>query len=98
MKITVTLLLFLILPQAIHAQEKTILFEKEASDWEIIGDAQWHIKKGVLHGDASKGEGVVITKNTFQNFLLSLQFKPDGQAQAKHPTTRTLCPSIPSQF
>ena len=82
MKITVTLLLFLILPQAIHSQEKTILFEKEASDWEITGDAQWQFKKGVLHGDASKGEGFVITKNTYQNFVLSLQFKPDGQVNS----------------
>ena len=82
MKITVTLLLFLILPQAIHAQEKTILFEKDASDWEIIGDAQWQFKKGVLHGDASKGEGFVITKNTYQNFELSFQFKPDGQVNS----------------
>ena len=82
MKIIVTFLLFLILPQAIHAQEKTILFEKDASDWEIIGDAQWQFKKGVLHGDASKGEGFVITKNTYQNFLLSLQFKPDKQVNS----------------
>jgi hypothetical protein len=82
MKITVTFLLLLILPQAIQAQQKTILFEKEASDWEITGDAQWQFKKGALHGDASIGEGFVITKNTYQNFVLSLQFKPEKQVNS----------------
>ena len=82
MKITVTFLLMLILTRDVQSQEKTILFEKEASDWVITGDAQWQFKKGVLHGDASKGEGFVITKNTYQNFVLSLQFKPDGQVNS----------------
>ena len=82
MKSSFLLSLLLAWPILVTAQEKKALFAKNQTDWEISGDAKWKIKKGVLYGNAASGEGYVITKNTYANFVLTLEFKPDAQVNS----------------
>lgn len=74
--------ILLFLPMLFIAQEKITLFSENQSDWEIVGEAQWHFKKGVLKANATTGEGFVITKNTYKNFLLTLDFKPNKKVNS----------------
>ncbi len=53
------------------------LFQEGSKDWEAKGDAIWSFSNGELTGTPGKG-GFVITKDSYKNFLLELEFKPDS--------------------
>lgn len=58
-----------------------ILLEgNDLSQWQAIGSAKWEVKGGVLLGGQDgdpKRSGILITRDTFGDFDLSLEFKID---------------------
>lgn len=54
------------------------LFQNDANDWFEEGDAEWKFIKGELVG-ISRGEGgFVMTKKSYSDFILELEFYPDS--------------------
>ena len=59
---------------------KSLLNGNDLSQWQAIGSAKWQAKEGVLLGGQDgdpKRSGIIITKDTFGDFDLSLEFKID---------------------
>lgn len=54
------------------------LFQENGDDWFSEGDAQWEFVNGELVGSLASGSGFVMTKKTFKDFILELEFKPDS--------------------
>lgn len=54
------------------------IFQEDANDWEIKGDANWSFSNNELIGEVHQGDGFVITKQQFKNFVLELEFNPDS--------------------
>ncbi len=44
-------------------------------DWSLIGEADWEINDGVIHGYSNKNGGFLVHKDAYQNFYLKLKFK-----------------------
>ena len=59
-----------------------VLFSEKGEDWIIGGEANWEFSDGILEGDASEGDGFVMTKETFKYFQLELEFYPDQQVNS----------------
>jgi len=55
-----------------------ILFEERAEDWFSEGDAEWKFINGELSGSLENGSGFVMTKKSYDDFILELEFKPDS--------------------
>lgn len=66
----------------ISCGEKTIareiLFAENAADWFSEGDAQWKFSNGEMSGSSQSGTGFVMTKKSYKDFILELDFKPDS--------------------
>lgn len=60
------------------AQEWNVLFSEDGDDWVANGDAEWKFVNGELVGSLDNGAGFVMTKNSYANFILELEFKPDS--------------------
>ncbi|MEP1097450.1 MAG: DUF1080 domain-containing protein [Cyclobacteriaceae bacterium] len=58
--------------------DATILFAENADDWLEEGGADWGFENGELVGTADSVAGLVISKSSYKNFELSLEFKPDS--------------------
>lgn len=54
------------------------LFQENSGDWEVFGNAQWTFSKDFLRGTCEDGSGFVMTKQTYKDFVLELEFKPDS--------------------
>ena len=54
------------------------LFQENVDDWFSEGDAQWKFVNGELVGSLKSGAGFVMTKKTYKDFVLELEFKPDS--------------------
>ena len=54
------------------------LFQKNGTDWTMEGDAEWNFSNNELIGSSVEGEGYVMTKNSYDNFILELEFYPDS--------------------
>lgn len=61
-----------------EAKEQVALFEESSSDWVEGGDANWNFSNGELIGTADSTVGFVMTKSVYNNFELTLDFKPDS--------------------
>ncbi len=59
-------------------QEPAILFLENADNWSIEGEANWSFENGELVGVADSLMGFVVTKTSFKNFELTLEFNPDS--------------------
>jgi len=59
-------------------QNSYFLFQENSNDWNIVGNAVWKFSDNVLVGTVVNGEGFVITKQTYNDFVLELEFKPDS--------------------
>jgi hypothetical protein len=62
-------------PQQAYSQgaEWIALFDGKSLDgWDQIGDANWRVSDGALIAD--KGNGFLVTKNTYGNFQLRAEF------------------------
>lgn len=53
-------------------------FSEGLEHWLKYGDAEWTYSDNELIGTVSDGEGHIISKNTFDNFILELEFYPDS--------------------
>jgi len=54
------------------------LFAQDADDWITGGDADWKFVDGELIGSLDSGSGFVMTKKSYKNFELTLEFNPDS--------------------
>lgn len=54
------------------------LFQKNAKDWKSYGDAEWSFSKNTLIGKVSDGNGFVMSSQSYSDFILELEFKPDS--------------------
>lgn len=69
---------FLLVCALASCTNTTSLFQENSDDWETFGTAKWQFSKGVLKGSINEGEGFLMTKKSFTNFMLELEFKPDS--------------------
>lgn len=63
------------------AAGSTTLFDgKSLDNWKPLGDANWKIEDGVLVAD--KGNGYLVTKDSYGDFQLRAEFWADEDAQS----------------
>ena len=72
--LTLTLLLFL----TSSCEKPDILFQENGSDWFRAGDAHWDFSNEELIGSLDSGSGFVMTRASYSNFDLKLEFYPDS--------------------
>jgi hypothetical protein len=72
------LLIFIAFFTAISCQNSEILFEENGTDWIEEGDANWNFSNNELIGEVSDEVGFIMTQNTYKDFVLELEFKPDS--------------------
>jgi len=75
MKIKAIIILALILN--ISCQKSETLFQENGDNWIEQGDAHWGFSNGELIGKVNDEVGFVVTKQTYKNFQLEMEFKPD---------------------
>ncbi len=61
----------------VSCNSSQVLFEKDSNDWKSYGDGTWSFNNNELTGTASNST-FVMTDDRFDNFLLTLEFKPDS--------------------
>lgn len=76
----VSMSLFLVLVASCFdkSASQEVLFQEHTKDWLSEGDAEWKFVNGTLIGSLDSGAGFVMTKNSYANFMLELEFKPDS--------------------
>ena len=74
----VQLFIILVLFLTIGCQNSQSLFQENNEDWIEEGDAHWSFSNSELNGTVFDGAGYVITKQTYKDFVLELEFKPDS--------------------
>jgi 3-keto-disaccharide hydrolase len=57
-----------------HAADMTDMLGKDLEQWNQLGDANWTLTDGVVAADS--GSGFLVSKETFDNFELTLEFYP----------------------
>ena len=72
------LLIILVLFLTISCQNSQTLFQENGDDWIAEGDAHWSFSYNELTGNVNDEVGFVMTKNTYKDFVLELEFKPDS--------------------
>lgn len=60
-----------------EALNTNLLFEDGTDTWFEEGAATWNFDNGELIGDVEDGKGFVMTKETYGDFVLELEFYPD---------------------
>jgi len=69
-------ILFLMLFNSCNQGQK--LFEENSEDWDSFGEASWTFSGDELAGTVSDDKtGFIMTRDTFSNFILELEFRPD---------------------
>ena len=53
-------------------------FGENIGEWEVFGNADWDFSNNELKGEVKDGDGFVITKQTYKDFTLEVEFKPDS--------------------
>ena len=72
------LLIILVLLLTISCQNSETLFQENGADWITEGDAHWDFANNVLTGKVNDEVGFVMTKQSYKDFVLELEFKPDS--------------------
>lgn len=72
------LLIFVTLLLNTSCQNSYSLFQENTDDWNIVGDAVWKFSDNELVATVKNGDGFVITKQTYNDFVLELEFNPDS--------------------
>ncbi|WP_237701153.1 DUF1080 domain-containing protein [Maribacter sp. HTCC2170] len=54
------------------------LFKKNSKECFISGDATWNFIDNEIVGIAKGASGFIMTKKSYKNFILELEFKPDS--------------------
>lgn len=73
-----TITLFSIMSCAQKNAVEEILFAENGNDWFSEGDAEWKFINGELVGSLESGSSFVMTKESYKDFVLELEFKPDS--------------------
>ncbi len=68
----------LVLSLTISCNNSQNLFQESSMDWSIVGEADWSFSNNELIGKVDEGSGFVLTKQTYKDFLLEIEFKPDS--------------------
>jgi hypothetical protein len=76
--ISVLILLILVSSCFEKTLSMEVLFQERATDWFSDGDAEWKFVNGELTGSLESGAGFVMTKKSYSNFILELEFNPDN--------------------
>jgi len=76
--ISVLILLILVSSCFDKTPSMEVLFQESATDWFSDGDAEWKFVNGDLIGSLESGAGFVMTKKSYSNFILELEFNPDN--------------------
>ncbi len=77
-KINPTLLFLITLITVISCDNSSILFQENSSDWLVKGDANWVYTNKQWVGSIKSGAGFLMTKKSYKDFILELEFKPDS--------------------
>lgn len=76
MKIYLALLsIVLILSSCSQSQA---IFQENADGWDAYGDANWSFSNKELIGKIENGAGFVMSKQSYKDFDLEMEFKPDS--------------------
>jgi len=62
----------------ISCQNSEKLFQEDTKNWNISGDASWVFSNNQLIGSIKEGAGYIMTQESYDNFVLELEFKPDS--------------------
>ena len=62
----------------ISCNHSQAIFQKNSKDWEVYGDATWDFSNNELIGKITAGAGFVMTRQSYKDFILELEFKPDS--------------------
>ncbi|WP_461444720.1 3-keto-disaccharide hydrolase [Maribacter sp.] len=54
------------------------IFQENGTDYTVEGEATWRFENNELIGSLSEGAGFVMTKASYSDFMLELEFKPDS--------------------
>ena len=66
--------------QAATAGWTTLFDGKNLSAFNMIGDANWRLADGIVHAD--KGNGYLVTKNSYGDFQIKVEFWVDDEANS----------------
>lgn len=72
---------FFLIALVISCSEETTsvaLFQENGTDWTTDGDAQWRFENNELIGSLNEGVGFLMTKASYDDFILELEFHPDS--------------------
>lgn len=72
------LVAILVLVSNISCLNSKVLFQENSKDWFIKGDANWNFSNNELIGKIKNGAGFIMTQQTYKDFILELEFKPDS--------------------
>jgi len=73
-----SIVLFSIVSCTQKKSSKEILFAEDGKNWFSEGDAEWKFVNGELVGSLESGTSFVMTKDSYEDFVLELEFKPDS--------------------
>ncbi len=71
-------LIILVLLLTISCQNSDSLFQENQKDWIEEGNAHWNFSNKELIGKVNDEVGFVMTKQTYKDFVLEMEFKPDS--------------------
>ena len=77
-KIKIQIIAFIFIMLSMSCRNSQSLFQEDAKNWEISGKSKWEFSNNELIGKAAKGLGLIKTKQTYSDFILELEFKPDA--------------------
>lgn len=63
---------------AAESGSEVSLFVEGATDWVAIDDASWSFENGELVGRSDSTSGFILHNTAYENFVLTLEFKPDS--------------------
>lgn len=61
-----------------QTESEIVLFAEGTNDWQVVGEASWTFEDGELVGRSDSTSGFVLHRSTYENFELTLEFKPDS--------------------
>ncbi len=82
-KITITLL-FLLVAISINAQKTPLFNGKDLNGWNIHGTELWNVVDGLLVCESGPEEkyGYLSTENSYDDFVLTLEFKQEANGNS----------------
>ena len=62
----------------------TLFDGKSLDGWDQVGDSNWHVADGAIVADklASKEFGYLVSKNSYKNFIVRVEFWPSDDANS----------------